>query len=418
MKNYSKENLLGGITDAFSDRNFRIHSVGAIASWVSFFIQVVAVSWIIWEITKSTSWLAIIALLDIIPTILLLPFGGALADRFDRYKILLLLNPLMFLQALMLAVLGWNDLLTIGSVAFLVLLHGILLSFYVPAMHGMLPRFIAKPYLASAIAVNSAYTQLAVFAGPAIAGWIISSYNVTLAFIVNAAGYLVLLIALLFLRTPKDYVQPARSSLTMRQDVVEGLLYICEHRGMLLLLILILLGQSIGSGFYHMVPAYSENFLSMGIQGVSLILASLGAGAALSALWLARGGPSAITPNNVLWSFLVYTLCIGALFLSSNVYMAVLICTLLGIAGEIQNTGTMSIIQLNVDENKRGRVMGNFFLLQQIAAGIGTYFVGAMAVSNGLAMPMLLMTVFCLLAWVFVFKKRGMLYSSFRETNA
>ncbi|NKB62708.1 MAG: MFS transporter [Gammaproteobacteria bacterium] len=412
MKSSSRKKLLGGIADAFSDRNFRIHSVGAIASWISFFVQIVAVSWMTWEITQSTTWLAIIALLDILPNILLLPLGGALADRFDRYKILLILNPLMLIQALILALLGWSGSLTIWSLAILVLVHGLLLSFYVPAMHGVLPRFIAKTHLASAIAVNSAYTQFAVFAGPAIAGWIISSYSIAVAFIINVVGYLILFVSLLFLRTPPDYTKPETSSLTIRQDITEGFSYLRGHRGIFLLLVMTLWAEVIGSGIYHMAPAYSAEFLNMGVEGVSLVLASFGIGATISALWLARGGAHVVTPNNILWSFLAFGLSIGFLFLFSDVYLIVVVCVLVGIAGEIQHTGTMSLIQLVVDENKRGRVMGNLFLLQQIAAGIGTYFIGAIASSHGLAIPMLVMVFCCLLAWIFIFTRREALASA------
>jgi MFS family permease len=143
--------MLGGIGQAFADRNFRIHSMGAIASWISFFVQLVAVSWLTWSLTGSTTWLAIIALLDIIPNILLLPLGGALADRFDRYQIMMIFNPLLLLQSLAMVVLSWLNLLTIEWLAVLVLFHGILLSFSVPAMYGMLPRFVCKDCLSSAI---------------------------------------------------------------------------------------------------------------------------------------------------------------------------------------------------------------------------------------------------------------------------
>ena len=66
---------LGGIGDALADRNFRIFSIGSITSWICFFVQVVAVSWTAWELTHSTTWLAIIALLDIAPNVLLVPLG-------------------------------------------------------------------------------------------------------------------------------------------------------------------------------------------------------------------------------------------------------------------------------------------------------------------------------------------------------
>jgi MFS family permease len=72
---------LGGVGDAFADRNFRIYSIGSVLSWLSFYVQMVAISWTAWELTHSTIWLAIVAVLGIAPSLIFLPLGGVLADR-------------------------------------------------------------------------------------------------------------------------------------------------------------------------------------------------------------------------------------------------------------------------------------------------------------------------------------------------
>jgi len=81
---------LGGIAEAFADRNFRWYSLGSIISWLSFFVQAVAVSWTAWDLTHSTAWLAIVALADATANIVLMPIGGVLADRQDRLRMLLI----------------------------------------------------------------------------------------------------------------------------------------------------------------------------------------------------------------------------------------------------------------------------------------------------------------------------------------
>jgi MFS family permease len=165
---------LGGIGEAFADRNFRIYSIGSVLSWLSFFVQAVAVSWTAWELTHSTTWLAAVALLDIAPNLIFIPLGGVLADRFDRYAIMMVSYVAALLQALALTVLAYGGLLSIGVLATLSFLHGLIHSFGIPATYGLLPRFIAREKLSSAIAVAAAFTQFAVFAGPALAGWITS----------------------------------------------------------------------------------------------------------------------------------------------------------------------------------------------------------------------------------------------------
>lgn len=404
----------GGIGHAFGDRNFRVFSVGSIASWTSFFVQIVAVSWLTWELTGSTLWLAVIASLDIVPNVLLTPFTGALADRFDRYRIWMITNLLLLLQATAVAVLAWIGLLTIWPLALLVLLHGVLISFTVPVMHGTLPRFVERSRLSSAIAVNSSYSQFAFFAGPALAGWIIVAYGIEVAFAVNALGYGVLLCAAALLKSPEGYSRPQASSRSMCGDIVDGIAYIRGHQGISALLLLMLAGDAVAAGFYYMLPAYSEQVLGMGVLGLSTILASRGAGAAIAALWLAHGGAKAVKVERILWSFLLALLAIAALVLVANLYLAVGAAIVLGLASETRKTGTMSLIQLSVKEAQRGRVMGNMFGLSQLAAGLGTYVIGALAVTRGLAEPLLVAASLSAIVWLAFFVRRRELALCFR----
>ncbi|MEM7292397.1 MAG: MFS transporter, partial [Pseudomonadota bacterium] len=159
-----KARVLGGIGEAYGDRNFRIYSIGSIGSWISFFVQLVAVAWLTWELTESTLWLAIMALLDIVPGVILMPFTGVFADRYDRHRIMIWVCSLSLLQAGTLAAFSWMGILNIAALGILVFIHSVIIAFMVPAMYGVLPRFVAKPVLPSAIAVSSSYVQVAVFA--------------------------------------------------------------------------------------------------------------------------------------------------------------------------------------------------------------------------------------------------------------
>lgn len=402
-------NKLGGIGQAFSDRNFRIYSVGSVASWISYFVQIIAVSWLTWELTRSTTWLAVMALMDIVPNIILLPFAGALADRFDRYKIMQTTNFLLLIQASVLAFVSWMGFLTIETLVILVLIHGILISFMVPAMWGILPRFVSKDALSSAIAVSSSYTNFAVFAGPAFAGYIISKHGITLAFVVNALGYAILIASFFYLKTPEGFKQPDKSEHSFIGDIQEGFKYILNHEGIKALLILMLAGDILMMSIFHMMPAFAENILGMGVEGLSIMLASFGIGATLSAIWLAHGGERLVTTDRILWAFLVAVIASTLLFASTNLYFAVASGILLGLSSEIRKTGTFSLLQLKVNEEQRGRVMGNKYMLTQIAGGIGTYAVGTFAMTHGLVTPIMILCVGCFVVWIYYFAMRGKL---------
>ena len=408
---------LGGIGHALADRNFRIFSIGSVTSWFSFFVQVVAVSWTAWELTHSTTWLAIIALLDIAPNVLLVPLGSVLADRYDRFRIEIVAYFLALLQALALAVLAYVDALTIWPLAVLVFFHGAIHSFSVPAAYGLLPRFVARERLASAIAVNSAYTQAAILIGPAFAGWLILHYGSTFAFAINAAGYVVFLISAAFLRTPADFKQAAASGRSVLGDLTDGARYIFGHQGISALLILMLLGDVLSVSLYHMLPAFSAKDLGLGVEGMSTILAVYGGGATLAALWLAHGGSARAAPIIVLRAFAIYACAIGGLVLAGNLWLAAAAALLWGIAGQIRSTGTIALLQISVPDEQRGRVMGTEFLFSRIAGGIGTYLVGSIAERHGLQLPMLVLAAVCVVAWVCAYARRHGIQASFLNSR-
>lgn len=415
MGENQKKGLLGGIGQAFADRNFRIYSVGSIASWTSFFVQLVAVSWLAWELTESTVWLSVVAMMDIIPNVVLMPLAGALADRFDRYKILLLTSFLALLQSAAMALMAWAGTLTIWPLTFLVLLHGIIIAFMVPAMYGTLPRFVNRKRLSSAIAVSSAYTQFSVFAGPALAGLIITQYGITPAFLVNAGGYFMLLVSLFFLRTPPDFEPPEPSTRTILGDVIDGFQYILNHRTISSLLLMSLFLSALTHGFFHMMPAYSDQILGMGVAGVSTILAFEGIGATIAALWLAHGGSAAMRLDRWLWAGFVLIVGHIALVLTGNLYIAVGISVVLGIANEIKRTTSLSMIQFLVDENQRGRVMGTQFMLSQMAAGAGSLAIGFIAHRTGLVIPVIGCALVVFVCWLWIFNRRKTLVQSIED---
>ncbi len=405
MSDDGRRHWLGGIGDAFADRNFCIYSLGSIGSWVSYFVQLVAVSWLTWQLTGSTAWLAAMALFDIVPNVVLLPLTGALADRYDRHAIMIVTSVLLLIQAGAMAVLSWAGLLTIWPLVGLVLVHGVLISFMVPAMYGTLPRFVNRAVLSSAIAVAASYTQLAVFVGPAIAGWIIASHGLTPAFAVNALGYVALLAAFLFLRTPPDYRRPQRSARSILGDIAEGFAYIRRDRTLSSLLLLGLVADSLAIGFYHMVPAYADDVLGLGVVGVATVLACRGGGATVAALWLAHAGGQAARVGRIFWATLAAMLALAALIHIPMLLPAALVACVWGFAGETRKTSTFSIIQLAVDEQQRGRVMGTVFMFSQLAAGIGVYAIGTLAGHLGLRVPISAGVLFGICVWWWLYRR-------------
>lgn len=404
---------LGGIGEAFEDGNFRRYSLGSVLSWITYFAQAVAVSWTTWSLTHSTRWLAIVALLDAAPNIALMPFGGVVADRFDRFRVLLWSYGLAWLQAAALTLLAWNDALTIERLAALAFLHGAIHAFSIPAQYGFLPRFIERRRLSQAIGVSAAYTQLAVFAGPALGGWLILHFGVVSAYASNVVGYGIYFAFVLFLRTPAGYVQPPVSGKSFLGDFLDGLTAIVTHRGILALLTTMLLGAALWSAITQMAPAIADKALGAGVEGLSALLSGAGIGATVAALWLAHGGAARNSPRLVLQAFLGLAASVVCLALSWSLLAGALAMVALGAFYELCRTGSVTLLQTSIPDGLRGRVMSTWFLLLRGAGAIGVLAAGALADSWGLRAPLLFGAGLAALAWIAAYSRRARIVDAF-----
>lgn len=409
--------LLGGIADAFADRNFRIYSIGSIISWITYFIQAIAFSWTTWEVTHSTTWLAVVSLLTVTATVIFIPIGGVLADRHDRFRMVMTAYAFDAMKTSVLSILAFTGHLGLVAICISAFLHGLIHSFSIPASYGMMPRFVSRHRLAAAIGVNSAYTQFAIFAGPAVAGWILVHWGVAAAFATNVIGYGIYFTTAALLRTPSDYRQSKAPPKSIRQDIFQGARYIFAHRGLSALMLLVLTGDAISMAVYQLMPAFSDLILKKGVAGVSILYGAAGLGATFAALWLAQGGAGRATPQRVLWAFLGVATSICLLAGSVGLAIAVIAMLLFGFFGETRRTATVSILQSSIDDAQRGRVMSTQFLFTQIAGGLGTVAVGIVAQGAGLRIPMAVAALTLVVVWLGVMRRRKQISDAFAATG-
>ncbi|MCW6510370.1 MFS transporter [Lichenifustis flavocetrariae] len=398
--------LLGGIGNAFSDRNFRIYSIGSITSWITYFVQNITFSWVAWDATHSTTWLALVSAATTVTTIVFLPLGGVLADRHDRLRILMGAYALDWIKSAALAALALTGHLTLPVICISAVAHGLIHSFSIPASYGLLPRFVAKEKLAAAIGVSAAYTQFAIFAGPVMAGWILVHWGAGLAFIVNVVGYAVFFGTTALLRTPPAYAQGRSARASMKTDFLEGINYIITHRGLSALLVLVLVGDAIAASINSMMPAYTNMVLELGVGTMATMFSAAGIGATVAALWLAYGGLGSATASRVLWAVLGFAVAVYVLAGATALAIALFGMLLFGFFGETRRTGTVSLMQSHVDDARRGRVMSTLFLFTQIAGAAGTLTVGMGANWTGLRIPLAISAITLTIVWLGVFRRR------------
>jgi MFS family permease len=191
---------LGAIPRTLAHRNFGIYVAGSSVSLIGNWMQRIGVGWLAWELSHSGAILGLVAFADLFPTIAIGPFGGALADRFDRLRLLRIAQTLIMMQAFLLFALTATGLITVELLIGLVLLGGVVIGINQPARLALAPSLVPRSDLATAVAINSIVFNLARFVGPALAGLVIVWWGVGMVFALNALSFLAFLFALARIR--------------------------------------------------------------------------------------------------------------------------------------------------------------------------------------------------------------------------
>lgn len=387
----------------FADRNFRLYSTGSVISWLSFSVQVLAVSWLAWDLTHSPMWLGIVTFLDAAPYFIFGPWGSVFADRHDRHRVLYGTYCFALAQALLLALTSATGVLGIQLLGALAFLHGTIHAFSVPAAYGLLPRVVDRQLLPSAIAFSSAYRTMSMFAGPALAGLVLATCPIYVAFVLNALGYVVFVACLRRMRLPalqpedeptkKEGAEARRNS--VYQDYVEGLRYALGHPVIGMLLVLSFFNDGLRVLTMRLLPAFADKlYAGGGPDGLALLSGVTGVGAAAASVWLSRSRAPAQTVRIILWSFAVGIATTLVFIATSQPGVALAARLVFGLAAEAALTATVILLQSNVDENYRSRVMGLWFMISQIS-NVSLLAIGPLAERFGLNPPLY---VFCALA--------------------
>jgi len=170
---------------AFQHRNFRLFFPGQFISLIGFWMQQMALYWLVYRLTHSPIILGAIAFSQQIPVLLLAVPAGGLVDRTDRQRLIMLTQSLAFLQAVLLAVLTYTDRIEVSHIFILSVLLGVIAAFDIPARQSFLVQMVGKEHLLNAIALNSSMFNGARMLGPAIAGFVVAKYMLEIKNLIN-----------------------------------------------------------------------------------------------------------------------------------------------------------------------------------------------------------------------------------------
>ena len=377
---------LASVFRAFAHRNYRIYGGGNAVSLNGIWMQRVAVGWLAWTLTHSGTWLGIVSMAEFFPVVLLSPLAGALADRRDRVGIIRITQIAGSIQASLLVVLVYTDAITIELLFALTLLLGVFNAVAQPSRLALIPTLVDRASLPSALAINAIIFNAARFLGPAAAGIVIAKVSVGAAFAVNAATYVVFLVAMTNLHGIPAL--PVAATQSVLKASAEAYGYASRHPGIAPMLLLFTVTTIGTRGFVELFPGFADRVFGRGPEGLATLTSTVGLGAIFGAGWMLLRPAIAGLTGLVLANTLMISLAILAFTASNQFYLALPCVFLAGAAMTITGVGAQTLIQAAVDIRMRGRIMALYGMIFRAGPAVGAVLMGSLSERFGLRLPL------------------------------
>ena len=379
--------------------------VSLIGTW----IQTVAQSWLVFQLTNSAFLLGVVGFLSSIPVFLLSLFGGVLADRLNKRNILIATQSAFMLLAFLLAVLTQMKLVTPYQIMFIALLNGVVMAFDAPSRQAMVVELVGKDYLFNAIALNSIAFNSSRIIGPALAGVLVATIGMSGCFYINGISFLPLIIALFFIRVNPVRDNSIRFSVVRKvfytflhhknntawRDLKEGLIFVRNNRLIMILITMTGVVSLFGIAYVIFMPIFANDILKVGVQGLAVLMSSAGLGALIAALLLARLGDFKYKGKLLVLASFIFSFSL-VLFSLSKIYLLSLIA-LLFIGGSSVTAIALinTILQTKVPNEFMGRVMGVYMLTFFGILPFGNLIAGSLAEALGISFTIMLSGIIC-----------------------
>src|SRR5581483_11982931 len=227
-------------------------------------------------LTNSAFWLGVIGFAGSIPFLVFTLFGGVIADRADKRRLLIVTQTAMMILAFLLAGLAWFKVITVWEVAAIAFLNGVAMSMNAPSYQALVPRLVKRDDLTNAIALNSAQFNMSRIAGPSLGGYAMALFGVAGNFFLNGLSFLAVLWALMRIEYPAE--PPAKHE-SVWQSLRGGFRYLHSERQMLVLVWMIVVVSLLGIPFLTFIPYFAKVQLNVGERGLGWLMACSGLGA-------------------------------------------------------------------------------------------------------------------------------------------
>jgi MFS family permease len=347
-----------GTFAALRHPNYRLWFYGQMISLFGTWMQTTAQGFLIFELTHSPAYLGLVGFASGVPTWLLTLYGGVVADRVPRRKLIATTQSCMMVLAFVLAALTFLRAVQPWHVLVLASLLGTANSFDAPARQSFVSEMVAAEDLTNAIALNSTMFQAATVVGPAMAGLAYAMFGPGWCFTINGISFVAVIAALLAMKLP-HHIHRIRSMSTL-EELREGTQYIRSQPTIRVLISMIAVSSMFGLSFGTLIPAWSVNILGGGAEINGLLFSARGAGALLGALVIASLGRSIMRGRMLTYGSFLYPVLLFSLAFARGLPVSLLILAGVGVGTILVNNLSNALVQTSTPDRLRGRVMGTY----------------------------------------------------------
>jgi MFS family permease len=361
---------------ALRHRNYRLYWLGQLSSVLAQNMEGVAQGWLVLELTNSPLLLGLTGLAFAIPTITLTLLGGVIADRADRRRIMIASQSFSALTFLLLALLIVLERVMLWHVMVAAFASGCVRAFDRPSRMALLPQMVPQEDIPNAVAVGGTIWQLNRLVGPALAGMLIYLIGIGPTYLFCVGASLTAVILWLGIRV-KDAPAPAGSGGVI-QHMAEGLNFIRSNEVFLMFIALIFFNSAFGMSYLILMPVFARNVLEVGSQGFGFLQSAGGAGALIGVLAVAWFSHSRGKGKQALFGAAAFGVLLVAFAISKSYLFSIAMAFALGAASQFYMTTISTVLQMNLPNELRGRVMGIYGLAWELMP-VGGMIAGAIA---------------------------------------
>ncbi|MFW3169564.1 MFS transporter [Geodermatophilus sp. CPCC 206100] len=392
----------GGAASAFvrrvfaslDSRNYRRYLAGQAVSYTGTWMQTVAQAWLVLQLTGSGTALGVLAALQTVPVLVLGPYGGVVADRTDKRRLLIAVQSAMGALALVLGVLTLTGGVALWHVFGLAFLLGLGQCFDNPARQAFTLEMVDPDRVRNAVTLNSVLVNAARAVGPALAGLVIAAGSTGICFVLNAVSFAV--VALSLTRLDRSALRPTPPTGRAPGQLRDGLRYVARTRELAVPLLMMALVGCLAYEFQVVLPVVAEQTFAGDARAYGLMTGAMGVGAVLGGLVVAARGRTGI--RAMVLSALAFGAAMAGTAAAPSLPVAVAALVLVGTASISFLSAGSSTLQLAAAPTMRGRVMALWSVAFIGSTPIGGPIVGAVAEHVGGRAALAVGAVTCLLA--------------------